>query len=389
MPHPATVRRRRFAAMFSLAAVSLFAAEPAPLAPGIVELPKFEVTDSRVLPPPEKWHYASIPGFEILSNTSERETKRFVNDFLLLQSAIGELMPGLSKVNVAVPTSLILCGRGNSFNRFMPADRGDDLYNTNALFFDDPERGAIVIDFALGELRLDGDNVLESDPYRGFYKEYFRHLIRTQMGGKPPLWFEEGLVAMFSAIDFNKKWVTFGQIGDGFGGGKDSDFTHLLAQHALMPLPEMFSRTTVTTDHYWSAQCYAFVHMCLYGRNQKFQKGFLQFLTKLGPDGPTEELFKECFKKSYKDMVLELRGYLGFTDHKYIQLTAKKGQALPDPPPFTLRAATEAESGRLVGGALRLGGHGPEAHLALIAPYIRGERDPQLLAALGLDERLA
>jgi hypothetical protein len=92
---------------------------------------------------------------------------------------------------------------------------------------------------------------------------------------------------------------------------------------------------------------------------------------------------------SYLDMELELRGYLGFTDHKWKQFVMKKGQELAEPPAVTLRDATEAETGRIVGETLRLGGHGDEAHLALIAPYIRGERDPQLLAALGLDERAA
>jgi len=363
---------------------------PAPVVPGeIIELPKFEVTDSRVLPQPETWHYAAIPGFEVLSNISERETKRFVNDFLLLQEAIGVLMPTLRNTNVAVPTSLLLCGRGDRFNRFMPADRGDDLYRTNSLFFADPERGAIVVDFALSELLLADNTSIEADPYRGFYKEYFRHLIRQQMGRKPPAWFEEGLVEMFSAIDFNKKWITFAQIGDGFGGGKDSDFNQMLGRRALMPLPEMFARETITSDRFWSAQCYAFVHMCLYGRGQRYQQGFLKFLTRLGSEPPSEEMFKECLGKSFKEMNLELRGYLDFTDHKYMQFTAKKGQALAEPPPVALREATEAESGRIVGEALRLGGHGAAAHLALIAPYIRGSRDPQLLAALGLDERLA
>ncbi len=88
-------------------------------------------------------------------------------------------------------------------------------------------------------------------------------------------------------------------------------------------------------------------------------------------------------------MALELRGYLGFTDHKYIQFVMNKGQSLAEPPPVALRDATEAEAGRLTGEVLRLGHHADEAHLALIAPYIRGERDPRLLAALGLDERLA
>ena len=384
---------RKFIALgFALGALASFGADAPVVVPvpgEIVELPKFEVTDSRVLPPPEKWHYATIPGFEILSNISERETKRFVNDFLLLQSAIGELMPGLNRTNVTVPTSLILCGRGNGFNRFMPDDRGDDLYRTNSLFFADSERGAIIVDFALGELFVDADRSIEADPYRGFYKEYFRHLIRHQMGRRPPAWFEEGLVQMFSAIDFNKKWITFAQIGDGFGGGKDSDFNQMLSERALLPLADLFSRDVVTSDPLWSAQCYAFVHMCLYGRGQRYQQGFLKFLTRSGTEPPTEEIFVECFKRNFKDMAIELRGYLGMTDHKYIQLTAKKGQMLPDPPPVTLRDATEAESGRIVGEALRLGRHNEAAHLSLIAPYIRGSRDPQLLAALGLDERLA
>ncbi|MBI5767589.1 MAG: hypothetical protein HZA93_07325 [Verrucomicrobia bacterium] len=386
---------RRFVSSAAIFAVlSLLAAgraaDSAPIAPGVVELPKFEVTDSRILPQPESWRYASIPGFEVISKVSERETKRFMNDFLLLQEAVEVLMPGLGKPNIFVPTSLILCGRGDSFNRFIPSDRGDDRYRTNSLFFDDPERGAIVVDFALSELQLNDNSTIEADPYRGFYKEYFRHLIRHQMmGSKPPAWFEEGLAEMFSAIDFSKKWVTFGQIGDGFGGGKDNDFNQMLSQRALMPLGEMFARETITTDRFWSAQCYAFVHMCLYGRGMKYQKGFLKFLTRLGQELPSETLFQECFGMSMKDMALELRGYLGFTDHKYMQFTAKKGQELPSPPPFALREATEAEAGRIVGGALRLAGHGEAAHLALIAPYIRGSREPELLAALGLDERLA
>jgi hypothetical protein len=361
---------------------------PPPVVTGeIVELPKFEVTDSRVLPPPEKWRYATVPGFEILSSISERETKRFVRDFLLLQDAIGILLPGINHTDIAVPTSLILCGRGDGAQRFVPADRGDDAYRASAFFFDDPERATIVVDFALSELQLDSATTVDADPYREFYKEYFRHMIRHQ-AGRPPAWFEEGLVQMFSAIDFDRKTITFAEIGDGFGGGKDSDFNRVLGERALMPLPEMFAHEVVTTDAFWSAQCYAFVHMCLYGRGKIYQAGFLKFLARASRELPTEQMFQECFKKNFNQMATELRGYIGFTDHKYVEMRAKKGQELPEPPPATLRDATEAEAGRIVGNALRLGGHGGDAHLALIAPYIRGSRDPQLLAALGLDERL-
>ena len=383
-----------FAPWASLPAAEVRVAPPAAapiaaLAEPIIELPKFEVTDSRLLPPPEAWRYASIPGFEILSSISARATTRFVKDFLLLQTAINEIMPGFASSDIAVPTRLILTGRGKGFDRFLPAEQDEARYRTNSLFFDDPERSAIIVDFALAELQLEDGTSEEADPYRGFYKEYFRYLIRRQSGGKPPAWFEEGLVQLFASIDVTKKWINFAQIGDGFGGQRTGDFNHILNERALMPFPDLFADPPKDRGTFWAAQSYGFVHMCLYGRGQKYQKGFIKFLSRIGHEAPTEEIFKECFGMDYKKMLLELRGYIGFTDYKSMQYTAKKGQSLPDPPPFALRDATESEVGRIVGEALRLGGHGPEAHLALIAPYIRGEREPPLLAALGLDERLA
>lgn len=354
----------------------------------IVELPKFEVTDSRLLPKPEKWLYTEIPGYEILSSASRGATQRFVKDFLLLQEVMGVIMPGLRMSSVAVPTSLIVTGRGDGFNQFVSDD--DDRLRKNGLFFQDQERGAIVVDFELPELQLEDNTTVESDPYRSFYKEYFRQLIRKNTGTqKPPAWFEEGLAQMFAGIDFNKKWISFAMIGDGFGGEKTGDFNRMLHRRGLLPMRELLADPPRQRSSFWTAQSYAFVHMCLYGRNLKYQKPFIQFLTRLGREPLSEELFKECFKMDYKKMALEIRGYVDFTDHKYMQFSAKKGQSLPDPPPFELREAPDAVVGRIKGEALRLAGHGTEAHNALIAPYVRGERDPRLLAALGLDEKLA
>lgn len=371
------------------------AAEPkapaaAPEGP-IVELPKFEVTDSRLLPEPEPWLYAKIPGFEILSNLRESSTKRFVEDFLLLQTVIDVIMPGFGTGEVPVPTALILTGKGNSFDQFVPAAEEGTRYGRNALIFQSPERSAIVVDFALAELTLEDNTTEEADPYRGFYIEYFRYLIRKHSGSAPPpAWLEEGLVQIFAAMDFNRKWITFAQIGDGFGGEKIGDFNRRLAQRAIIPFKDFLEPGGKRErGNFWAAQCYAWVHMCLYGRNQKYQRPFLQYLRRVQTEEVNEALFKDCFKKSYKDMALELRGYVNFTDYKAMQFKAKKGQELPKPPAITPVKAPDAIVGRLKGEVLRMAGHGEAASNALIAPYVRGERDPQLLAALGLDERLA
>lgn len=372
-------------------ATMLAGAAPAPTVANEppIELPKFEVVDSRILPPPEPWRYAEVPGFEILSNISVRETRRFAQDFMLLQEVIQAIMPWLNPGRDGVPTALVLAGGGKGMAEFLPAERRGEEYSTNRLFFENAERTAIVMDFALAELRLDASTELEADPYRSFYGEYFRHLIRQRMGPDAPDWLEEGLVQLFAGIDFNRKWIHFAEIGDGFGGNKVGDFNRLLAQRYLMPLGEMFAHSGAQHDTLWSAQCYAFVHMCLYGMDAHNRKPFVEFVTRLGREPLSEELFRQCFHRGYKDVATELRGYLEFTAHKYVSFRAKKGQALPEPPPVVVRDATQAEVGRIKGEVLRLGGHDEQAHLALIAPYVRGETDPRLLAALGLDELTA
>jgi hypothetical protein len=374
----------------------LFAAEPktatlpalAAVSEPVIELPKFEVTDSRLLPPPESWHYAEIPGFEILSRISERETKRFVSDFLLLQVVIDTIMPGLTRGFTPVPTALILCGgRGKGFDEFLPADQAIERYGKNSLFFKNSERAAIVIDFALTELSVENDTRLEADPYRAFYAAYFRFLIRRQLKDKAPPWFEEGLCQLFAATEFDRKTITFAQIGDGFGAEKIGDFNRMLSRRHMMNFGEMLAANGPRSrSAFWSAQCYAFVHFCLYSMDKKYQQPFIEFVRRLDTEEPTEKLFKECFKKSYSQVATELRGYLEFTAYKKVQYRATKGQSLPAPPPVALRPAADADVGRIKGEVLRLAGHGDDARNTLIAPYIRGERDPRLLAALGLDE---
>jgi hypothetical protein len=351
-----------------------------------IELPKFEVRDSRLLPRPESWHYAEVPGFEILSNISEHETKRFARDFLLLQEVIQAIMPVLTERNSDMPTTLILCGRANGFDAFVPVNRDDDRFSTNVLFFENAEHTVIVDDFALAELDLDASTRVEADPYRSFYREYFRFLIRRKLGSHPPPWLEEGLVQIFSGIDFNKKWIDFGRIGTEFGETNASDFNERLHKRWLMPLDQMFLNDGTQHDAFWAAECFAFVHMCLYQTGRPYQKSFIEFVSRLEDEPLSESLFKECFHRSYSQMLTEIRGYIDFTAHTYVQITTKRGHELPEPPAVVVRDATPAEIGRVKGEALRLGGHTDEARLELIAPYVRGDKEPRLLAALGLDE---
>ena len=85
-------------------------------------------------------------------------------------------------------------------------------------------------------------------------------------------------------------------------------------------------------------------------------------------------------------MLMELRGYIDFTVYQHREYRSKEDVIIP-PPPLALRDATEAEVGRIKGEAMVLAGNVREARPQLYAPYARGERDPYLLASLGLYER--
>ncbi len=391
-----------------------------------IELPTFTVQDSPILPEPEAWRYARIEGFEVLSNSSNRSTQRLVEDFQRFHQALVLAWPA-ADIASAVPTSLILAGRGNKFDPFVPRiDLSPDT-GSISLNLRDGEMSAIVIDLQTTTLNLVTPEGLDAmaaqaaaaaaadpadedagatlfggmpdfvvDHYRQLYREYIRFVL-TQSQPRLPAWMEEGLSQIFMRMEFSPTRIVVGKVEDPNevsidGSIEDRDFNRFLHRRALMPLQEMF---TVKADsptarnplgNLWAKQSYAFVHLCLYGNQGKYQKGLLMFLSRLSAQPPSEELFKDCFGMTYKQMLLQIRGYVDFTAYKAVAFQAKKGTKLEAPPKPVFRDATEAEVGRIKGEALRMAGNQAAAREALIAPYIRGSRDPQLLASLGMLE---
>lgn len=423
--------RRFLSGSFMLVAffVRCFAAEGSPPAAGpVVELPKFVVTDSRELPPIESWRYAQIQGFEILSNASDKATQGLLNDFEKFKLALSIVLPVPNRNQV--PVSLILCGRGGKFDAFVPAGKDRADAGRASLFLRSREQTAIVIDLEASIL-----NVLSTetdDPAAGvdssrvvvdhnkqLYREYVRYLL-TSGEQRLPAWFEEGMAQIVMAMKSDRKTIIFGEVENpneitaaaamtaqmnaaasaadadaaALPGApvEDRDFNAALQHKALVPMSKFFAVTHDAPEamnplgnNTWAKQAYAFVHLCLYGKGGRYQKAFATFLARATKEPVTEAMFKEAFKIGYKDMQLELSSYIDFTVYSHQEINFK-GEGLPLPPAVVLRDATLAEIGRIKGEALVLAGHQDTAHTEFIAPYIRGQNDPQLLASLGLSE---
>ncbi len=404
----------------------------------IVELPRYVVTGERILPMPEFWRYTTLPGYEILSNASDRATKNFLKDFQQLQTSIQIIWPTLINQKASIPTLILLCARGDSFQPFIPQNRDPDIFITpTSLFVEDKERSAIVIDFTIQEVVDSSGLFSANDPYQQFYRQYARFLMRRANNNKPiPPWLDEGLSRLFSTLDFRKKTIEFGKIDENFGGGGTSAFSDYFASDEpaflnpdadptdpnapvtedldpgkanknpgfvtksaagrgdsrfgyLASMEKIFNPDPAKPPLNWSKQCYAFVHMCIYGNQKKYQKAFLKFARR-AMMGPVEEKdFIECFGRTYKQMGVILRGYVEYPQHESILYRAKRGtDGLGEPQPVELREATQAEVGRIKGETLRLAGHNDASREAFIVPYLRHERDAGLLASLGLLESL-
>ena len=406
------------AALLFCAALATGAAGQAPADNPVFKLPDFTVSKSRALPPPESWRYTRIENFEVLSNTSDRTTKSLLDDFTKFTRAMRLVWP--TPVKPVAAASIILCGKGGKFDEFAPPGATRNNAIIPSLFLRDREQVAIVTDIATERVTVDDSQVqtampgvveYEIDHYRQLYREYVRFLL-SQVDVPPPVWLQEGLAQIVMDIEFDGKTLIYGKVSTDKGGATggqlqadDNDpsvsgdavvgeqpFNVVLQHRKMLPLAQFFAVTPDSPEaraplgnNLWAKQAYAFVHFCLFGENLRYRDALARFVQRLAREPLSEALFKDCFKVDYVEMGKELRGYILYTRHKYqiyqLKDTDKRGANS-----IELRDATPAEVGLIKGDALRLAGHLDAASAAYRAAYVRGSREPALLAAMGAEE---
>jgi len=400
----------------------------------VVELEKFVVTDNRELPPPESWRYGAVAGFEILSNAPDPATQRLLKDFDEFRQALSYAWP--IPPDSTQTTSLIITGRGGKFDDFRPRTRAAADVATASRFLREGDRTAIVIDLesrTLDILNVDGTSDTETgidaslisvEHNKALYREYVRHLL-SRSQPRLPAWFEEGLSQIVMKMNISsRRMIEFAKLEDpnaisassaltaqlnaqaladdpdspllAGAPAEDRDFSAALNRRALVRLDRFFAVThdspeanNVLGNNIWAKQAHAFVHLGLYGHRGKYQKAFQTFLVRASREPVTEAMFEECFDLTYKEMLTVLRGYSDspFYDSKQFRSKKDGPDLIVRPEPVALRDATQSEIGRIKGEAMVLAGRRSEARTEMIAPYIRGERDPDLLSALGLLEK--
>lgn len=396
--------------LFAFAAAATSRAQTSATTPHaeVVRLPSYAVNEALIVTPPEPWRHGQLGEFELLSNASDAATTRYAQKLFRFQAVFRELFP-LAKVQPTLPLTVILCGAGDKFATLTPASlRTSASTGVASTMATDADQAVIVIDLQAQDLDLpqpgqvgavipgvdptaDSSNIpggadatatgsgtgVAVNHERLLYHGYVLATL-ARLSPRPPTWFAEGIAQLYSRLDIDADGYRFTSFNDILGG--------FFQQRQIIPMQQLFAAgydsqdALHTINSTWSAQSLAFVHLCLFGEKGRYRKELFEWVARLQQEPPSEKLFREIFHQSYGSMMTNIRSYVDAG--RYAGADAVQTQPITFPV-LTLRAATDAEVGRIKGDALRLAGRPGDAHRELAAPLQRKHSDARLLASLG------
>lgn len=377
-----------------------------------VQLPPFIVEQ----PSGPRWRYLRLPRFEVLSRCDGLTTEQVALGFHRANRLLGEIVPERFQVAFDGPQAVILydqklwsaaeqeaalvllgkapgeVGRTSGLRQALePASGAGVLTGRDAA----PRSGG---SFFRNLMLADADTmttfVLVSDaaidPQASYLAPaYVRGLLQNRAPALPA-WFISGFMQLYGRMEFRGPSVSVRvgrwEHGVEAGGVADPRFLPWADLLADRPAPDGDLGR-------WLAQCELFVAWGLDPDGGR-RAGFWQLVERAASDAMNESLLRECLGVGYAELAGPLSGY-GTTARTLRWALSDDGARLPG----KLEDASSRQVARIKGEWERLEvryvrKHGPElaehyvglARGTLRRAYDRGDRDPQLLASLGLLE---
>jgi hypothetical protein len=396
-----------------------------------VSLPPYVVEDSQ-LPP---WRYAKIAGFEIITRCSDTATSDLIEDNYRLLELLDELLlPKRLQVKLDVPTSYVIHNDATQ-----PAASREFITElqrreTKQAVEKGASSPAPVSIRALPNYRCwDVDSLAifflldEVAYYKGrqtLSPGYVRYLLENRTPSLPP-WFIEGMMEFYKTADLGTAavnarfsfvassaapssgiadagvavrpavWVSKDQTDAIRGGTLDPRTISAPAPAAIFADLPPDPRNEAALRR-WRSYAALFVRWALDDPTQARKQSLWTFAERTSVQPATEAMFRELFGMHYRDLDRHLRHYL----RDAVKTPFNLRPAGPSPvPSLNLREATEAEVSRVKGAFDRLeiayvkelfpehtARYVSQARRTLRRAYDHGDRDPRLLALLGLCE---
>lgn len=376
----------------------LRAADPQP-----VELPPMLVEESVSSVP---WLHVSVGGTQFLSRCSESTTNAFIEAWLAKMQLMRVLVPEEFLVQMDVPAVCILYSQ--DLNTTVSAEIQRELQAGDGREANSPrsERVNIAPNMRLSDRDMHAtivyiDEALFDASTLSIAPGHVRFLLRGRVPDLPT-WLIEGVERAWRGADFVLEPITLRPLV--WNNSTESDALSSDPQHPRAPLPANELFATEPARHAENQ------HRRRMETRASTQELFFRWAIVSGPstrealwkfvravNGPvTEEMFEAHFGFGFSDLRDRLSDYLPKAVEEYFRLDSGR---LPPLPRFELERATPNEIARVRGEWERLAiGHVQRRLPQVREPYVAqarrtlrrafdaGDRDPRLLAILGLCE---
>ena len=372
-----------------------FAAEPAPAA--VVELPPMVIEEAASVIP---WLYAHAGGEEYLSHCTERTTREYIAMRRSRFQWIDALFPAEFFLHSDVPVTTILTSQlqrsaGNSevIGAVLDTRKGGPgtgyTRTTTApnMLLNDTDSVAVYA--YIDEDKFDRTRLTISSDYVGFLLDRRTPAL--------PLWLREGIIAAYNDVQFAEEPITLRPLV-----WLSTEENHALLRdpespRALLAPGDLFADPNRLPPHVTlaRAQCALLVRWALDPRHGA-RDAFWRFAARAAEGPVNEAVFESYLGFGFTDLRDRLSDYLPQAVKSPLVLPLGK---LPSAPRDEVRRATPGEIARLRGEWERLSvplvrrryptaadRYLEQARRTLHRAYDAGDRDPRLLATLGLCE---
>ncbi|MBP6506863.1 MAG: STN domain-containing protein [Opitutaceae bacterium] len=387
--------------------------------PRIIELPPYVVEETQG----EPWRYAAAPGVEVISQVSDENTRKLLDQDRRLRRLLNLMLPNSLQPRYDTPAAYVVFNRANvppvslEMIEALPKREAGESRNTGVPVvrlmpnyrFSDRDTQAIF--FILDERSLSGGNLT-------FTSGQVRYLLQKRVPALP-VWFVEGFIELFPsaimevspqlmAADLPLEVRTRGESGMVTLRPMrwlTSAETAVLRKRSprlteLPPLMELLNAKPADDDaaalRLWRSQAALFIRWSLDGSSPAPRGALWQLVTRSSSEPLTDEIFNACYGFSPTFADRHLAEYLHVAVRNPIHLLPTD---MPAPFEVSLTNATPADVSRVQGTLQQLeinyiqqyqptlqSKYVEQARNTLGRAYRQGERDPRLLALLGLTE---
>lgn len=377
----------------------LRAAEARPVAGAAVELPPMLVEESISTVP---WLYVNAGGTEFLSRCAESTTRELVAAWLSRLQLVRALVPGEFLARMDVPSVFVLYAQ--DLKQTVSAEIQRELQGG------DPTRGGgvnIAPSMRLSDRDMHAsiayiDEALFDAAGLSVAPSHVRYLLSRRVP-ELPAWLVDGIERMWRGADFVLEPITLRPLVWTTQGEADALAADPTRPRAILPAVELFATAPARTgekEHPRHVEMRAatqelFVRWAIVSGGA--MRDALWLLARRAAEAPvTEEMFESCFGFDFAELRDRLSDYLPRAVEEAAQIKPGK---MPPPPAFEVELATPNQIARVRGEWERLAiGHVQRRLPQVREPYVAqarrtlrrafdaGDRDPRLLATMGLCE---